>query len=290
MKAEPRFMVTEQNIVPITQICSRLDGIPLAIELAAARIKLFTPQQIADRLDDRFKLLTGGSRTAIPRQQTLRALIDWSYHTLNEIEQRTFRRLAVFSGGWTFEAAEAVVGELAFDGLAGLVNKSLVNVEEQGGASRYRFLETIRQYAMDKLVETGEAIETRTRHLDYMLIFSDQDKPNYFDIYLEWLDKLDSEHDNLRIALEWAVANDIEKAIRLGIKVGWYWSTRDYISEALFWYRTILQRSETLSGHEAERATIYSQMGWMSILAANTGRVVRQQRLPNCLQRNPIRI
>jgi predicted ATPase/class 3 adenylate cyclase len=267
MKAEPRFTVTEQNALSITQICSRLDGIPLAIELAAARIKLFTPQQIAERLDDRFKLLTGGSRTAIPRQQTLRALIDWSYHTLNETEQRTLRRLAVFSGGWTFEGAEAVIGELeAFDGLTGLVNKSLVNVEEQEGASRYRFLETIRQYATEKLVETGEAIETRTRHLDYMLIFADEDRPNYFDIYLEWLDKLDSEHDNLRIALEWAVANDIEKAIRLGIKVGWYWSTRDYISEALFWYRTILQRSETLTGHEAERATIYSQMGWMSIL------------------------
>jgi len=153
----------------------------------------------------------------------LRALIDWSYHTLNETEQRALRRLAVFSGGWTFEAAESVVGESeAFEGLAGLVNKSLVNVDEQDGASRYRFLETIRQYAMEKLVETGEAIETRTRHLDYLLKFIDEDRSNNFELYLRWLNKLDAEHDNLRIALEWAVANDIEKAIHLAIKAGWY--------------------------------------------------------------------
>src|SRR6185436_9065110 len=110
-KAEPRFQRTDANAAAIVQICRRLDGIPLAIELAAARVKLFTPEQIADRLTDRFKLLTGGSRTALPRQQTLRAAIDWSYQSLNETEQRALRRLAVFSGGWTFEAAESVVGE-----------------------------------------------------------------------------------------------------------------------------------------------------------------------------------
>jgi predicted ATPase/class 3 adenylate cyclase len=267
MKAEPRFHLTEDNASFIAQICSRLDGIPLAIELAAARVKLFSPQQIAERLDDRFKLLTGGSRTALPRQQTLRALIDWSYQTLNETEQRTLRRLAVFSGGWTFEAAEAVVGESeAFDGLAGLVNKSLVNVEEQNGASRYRFLETIRQYAMDKLVETGEAIETRTRHLDYMLTFIGEGRPNIFDIYLVWLNRIDGEHDNLRAALEWATANDIEKAILLGLNVSSYWLTRDFISEALLWYKTILQKSESLTGYDRQRGAIYSIMGWASIL------------------------
>jgi len=266
-KAEPRFHLTKDNASFIAQICSRLDGIPLAIELAAARVKLFSPQQIAERLDDRFKLLTGGSRTALPRQQTLRALIDWSYQTLNETEQRTLRRLAVFSGGWTFEAAEAVVGESeAFDGLAGLVNKSLVNVEEQGSASRYRFLETIRQYAMDKLVETGEAVETRTRHLDHMLKFAEENKAKNIDSYLVWLDKLDGEHDNLRIALEWAVANDVEKAIQLARKIGWYWLTRDYISEARYWYDMILQKSEALPEHDVERAAIYSLLGWSSIL------------------------
>jgi predicted ATPase/class 3 adenylate cyclase len=266
-KADSRFKLTEHNASPIVQICSRLDGIPLAIELAAARVKLFSPEQIAERLDDRFKLLTGGSRTALPRQQTLRALIDWSYQTLTETEQRALRRLAVFSGGWTFEAAEAVIRESeALDGLAGLVNKSLVNVEEQDGKSRYFFLETIRQYAMEKLVETGEANETRNRHLDYLLKLIVQPKPDLFGIALTWLEQIDSEHDNLRAALEWGVANDIGKAMQLALKVNMYWSTRDFMGEALFWYKAILQKSETLSGYDSERASIYSLMGWNSIL------------------------
>ncbi len=266
-KADSRFKLTEHNASSIAQICSRLDGIPLAVELAAARVKLFSPEQIAERLDDRFKLLTGGSRTALPRQQTLRALIDWSYQTLNETEQRTLRRLAVLSGGWTFEAAEAVVDESeALDGLAGLVNKSLVNVEEQGDSSRYFFLETIRQYAMEKLVETGEANETRNRHLDYLLKFIVQLKPDLYGIEPEWLNQVDGEHDNLRAALEWGVANNIGKAIHLVLKVNMYWSTRDFMSEALFWYKVILQKSEALSGYDSERASIYSLMGWNSIL------------------------
>jgi len=266
-KADSRFTATKENAPFIAQMCTRLDGIPLAIELAAARVKLFSLQQIADRLDDRFKLLTGGSRTALPRQQTLRALIDWSYQTLNETEQRTVRRLTVFSGGWSFEAAEAVVGESdAFDGLAGLVNKSLVNVEEQDGASRYFFLETIRQYAMEILVEAGEANETRTRHLDYFLKLSEQTNPNFLGIDMNWIDKIDAERDNLRTALEWATANDVEKAVRLVIKIGTYWSTHDYISEGMFWYKTILQSSEARSGLDAERAVIYTLLGWTSIL------------------------
>lgn len=267
-KADSRFKQTEHNAAFIAQICSRLDGIPLAIELAAARVKLFSPEQIAGRLDDRFKLLTGGSRTALPRQQTLRALIDWSYQSLNETEQRALRRLAVFSGGWTFEAAESVIGESeALDGLAGLVNKSLVNVEEQDEKSRYFFLETIRQYAMEKLVEMGEANETRNRHLDAMLKFVVQVKPDLlWGIDPNWLNEVDIEHDNLRAALEWAVANDIAKAIELALKVNMYWSTRDLISEALFWYKAILQKSENLAGYDSERASIYSLMGWNSIL------------------------
>jgi len=265
-KADSRFKLTEHNASAIAQICSRLDGIPLAIELAAARVKLFTAEQIAERLDDRFKLLTGGSRTALPRQQTLRALIDWSYQTLNETEQRALRRLAVFSGGWTFEAAEAVIGESeALDGLLGLVNKSLVNVEEQSGASRYRFLETIRQYAMEKLVETGEANETRNRHLDYLLNLIVQARPDLYGIDPEWLNQIDSEHDNLRTALEWGIVNDIGKAIQLTLKVNMYWSTRDFINEALSWYRVILEKSEALTGYDSQRASIYALFGWNSI-------------------------
>ncbi len=170
--ARPGFQLTNQNATAVGQIVRRLDGIPLAIELAAARIKLLPPEQLATRLDDRFKLLTGGSRTALPRQQTLRALIDWSYDLLDEDERWFFRQMGVFVGGWTLEAAEGVVaqdqsGLDAFDLLANLVNKSLITIEEQAGEARFGFLETIRQYAREKLFETGETAAARNRHLAY---------------------------------------------------------------------------------------------------------------------------
>ncbi|HJR80740.1 MAG TPA: adenylate/guanylate cyclase domain-containing protein, partial [Anaerolineales bacterium] len=212
IKANPQFTLTTGNAPYVIQICERLDGIPLAIELAAARVKLFTPQQIAERLDDRFKLLTGGSRTALPRQQTLRALIDWSYLTLNETEQEVLRRLAVFSGGWTFEAAESVAGEIeAMDGLSGLVNKSLVNVEEQEGESRYRYLETIRQYAMEKLLESGDSVNVRDRHLAHFMEVSRRAE-EYFGTAqrLLWVNRLEVEHDNIRSALGWGLESNPE--------------------------------------------------------------------------------
>jgi predicted ATPase/class 3 adenylate cyclase len=280
-KAEPRFHLTDHNASSIAQICQRLDGIPLAIELAAARVKLFTPEQIAERLDDRFRLLTGGSRTALPRQQTLRALIDWSYQSLNETEQRALRRLAVFSGGWTFEAAEAVVGEAdALEGLLGLVNKSLVNVEEQNGKSRYRFLETIRQYAMEKLLESGEAIEVRNRHLDYFLQSTKQSPQGEQRLFgalpddIEWMDRMESEHDNLRAALEWSTANHPDKALRLIDAVGNFWMGRDYNLEARGWYQTILERAKSLPNMEGELARVYGILGWSSIVVGDhkTGR------------------
>lgn len=266
-KADSRFQLTRDNSAFITQICTRLDGIPLAIELAAARVKLFSPQQIAERLDDRFKLLTGGSRTALPRQQTLHALIDWSYQTLNETEQRTLRRLAVFAGGWTFEAAESVIGEEAYEGLAGLVNKSLVNVEDQGNLSRYFLLETIHQYAMEKLVEAGEANSTRTRHLDYYLKFMRSFNPYIIGVQsLQWYKQIENEPGNLRTALEWAANKDIEKAIQLILQLGGYWINLGSISESLFWYNNILEKSGSLSGHTLERGKIYAMQGWAFIL------------------------
>ena len=300
-KAEPRFHFTDHNASPIAQICQRLDGIPLAIELAAARVKLFTPEQIAERLDDRFKLLTGGSRTALPRQQTLRALIDWSYQSLNETEQRALRRLAVFSGGWTFEAAEAVIREPdAMDGLLGLINKSLVNVEEQDGKSRYRFLETIRQYAMEKLLESGEAADVRNRHMDYFLFSSDveaeADRRIFGQEDVEWLDEMEQEHDNLRAALEWSTANSPEKSLRLAYLAGSFWAARDYNREAQKWCQLALERSRGLLDADIDRARVFGMLGWCSIaigdhttgreaaeegarLAANRGDVKTQARL-----------
>lgn len=270
-KAEPRFHATNENAAAVIQICRRLDGIPLAIELAAARVKLFTPEQIAERLDDRFKLLTGGSRTALPRQQTLRALIDWSYHSLNEIEQRTLRRLAVFAGGWSIDGAEAVIGEPdALDGLLGLVNKSLVNVAEQAGASRYHFLETIRQYAMEKLLESGEAVESRNRHLDYVLHIAGKAERGVFQPpNLAWLDQMELEHDNLRTALEWSASNHPVQAIDLALALDSFWTLRDYNSEAVTWCQTILTRTESLSDYAAMRARLDANLGWSAIFMGN---------------------
>lgn len=271
-KAEPRFHLTDHNASSIAQICQRLDGIPLAIELAAARVKLFTPEQIAERLDDRFKLLTGGSRTALPRQQTLRALIDWSYQSLNETEQRALRRLAVFSGGWTFESAEAVIGEVdAMDGLMGLVNKSLVNVEEQEGQSRYRFLETIRQYAMERLLESGEAAQVRERHMDHFwqsmkpTLQSEQNTFGALPDDTEWLDRMEVEHDNLRAALEWSSSNHPGKAFDLITMLGNFWVGRDYNTEARRWSRMILEETKSLPDMDGERAKVYAILGWSSI-------------------------
>lgn len=266
-KAEPRFRLTDENASFVAQICSRLDGIPLAVELAAARVKLLTPEQIAARLDDRFKLLTGGVRTALPRQQTLRALIDWSYQLLNPTEQRALRGLSVFSGGWTLEAAESVVGaDEALDGLSGLVNKSLVIVEEQDGKSRYRFLETIRQYAMEKLVEAGEAVATRDRHLDFMLGVTQYSPTRMFGTEsLELLNQIEAEHENLRAALEWATSNHPAKALKLAHSAGGFWTIRDYNAEAFFWCDMILEKTERLSELEEDRARLYTLLGWLSL-------------------------
>ena len=272
-KANPAFALTTGNAPYVTQICQRLDGIPLAIELAAARLTLFTPQQIAERLGDRFKLLTSGSRTALPRQQTLRALIDWSYLTLNETEQNVLRQLAVFSGGWTFEAAESVAGDdsrVAMDGLSGLVNKSLVNVEEKEGESRYRYLETIRQYAMEKLLETGEAVHARDRHLAYFLEVSRHADEKFRTAQrLMWVNRLEIEHDNLRAALGWALESHPESALQMVCSLAGFWLSRRYMTEGCSWCQAAISRVEALSAAgrniDRTRAQAYSALAMLSI-------------------------
>jgi predicted ATPase/class 3 adenylate cyclase len=271
VKANPQFTLTKENAPSVTQICKRLDGIPLAIELAAARVKLFTPQQIAERLDDRFKLLTGGSRTALPRQQTLRALIDWSYLTLNEMEQDVLRRLAVFSGGWTFEAAESVAGEMeAMDGLAGLVNKSLVNVEEQDGESRYGYLETIRQYAMEKLLESGDAVNVRNLHLAHFMEVGRRAEEHFGTVQrLMWVNRLEVEHDNIRSALGWALESEPESALQMVCSLAVFWLSRRYLTEGCNWCQAAITRAETLSPEspniDQTRARAYSALAMLSI-------------------------
>ncbi len=240
--AKSNFTATKENAAFIAQICSRLDGIPLAIELAAARIKALTVEQIAARLDDRFRLLTGGSRTALPRQQTLRATIDWSYNLLTEPERALLRHLTVFSGGWTLEAAESVCSEEgsgfdSLDLLTQLVDKSLVNQQD----SRYRLLETTRQYAREKLLDSGEGQALHDRHVNYFLDLAKQaDKEIHGPRQVEWLDRLNTEHDNYRAVLDWCITNgNLESALFLigsFSDLGRFWSVRSYFSEARNWF------------------------------------------------------
>jgi non-specific serine/threonine protein kinase len=254
--AQSRFSLTDQNAFAVAQICHRLDGIPLALELAAARVAVFSPDQISSRLDDRFKLLTGGSRTALERHQTLRALIDWSYDLLSAEEQTLLRRLSVFAGGWTFEAAEGICFDLdVLSLMPQLVNKSLVMMDDQENSTRYHLLETIRQYARDKLLEAGESEQIRTRHLDFFLKFAEQAE-TYMNGHreLEWRALLDMEYDNLRTALEWGLENDTDKVLRLAGALHVFWERHGYEVEGRRLLNEVLARAKMFPLGEGEAA------------------------------------
>jgi predicted ATPase/class 3 adenylate cyclase len=265
----PHFVVDKDNAPHIAQICYRLDGIPLAIELAVARINLFSFEKIKTRLDDRFRLLTGGARTALPRQQTLRALIDWSYDILSENERLLLRRLSVFAGGWTLEAAEEVcVGQndilsyAVLDLLTQLINKSLVVVIAEGsqsGETRYRMLETIRQYARETLLEAGGGEIVRDHHLAYFVKLVEQAEPElYRSNQAFWLNKLDDELDNLRIALEWALAIDAESGLRIAALPWRWWDMHGYFREMGEWLSQFLERYPATDSLHARALLSYS--------------------------------
>jgi len=231
--AQPTFHVTEQNASAITEICRRLDGIPLAIELAAARLRGLSVDNIAVRLNDRFRLLTKGARDAIPRQQTLRALIDWSHDLLTERERVVFRRLAAFAGGWTLEAAEFVAADAEIDKtsildlLVGLVDKSLVVVEAEG--ARYNLLETVRQYAEERLADAGEERDLRQRHLEFYLAFAERAGVGLVGPeQAGWLGQLDADRENLLAAHAWCSGESYgaESGYRLVHAIKLYWFMR----------------------------------------------------------------
>jgi predicted ATPase/transcriptional regulator with XRE-family HTH domain len=257
---QPAFALTDANAGTIAHICRQLDGMPLAIELATARLTLLDLQQIASRLSDRFQLLTSGSRTALPRHKTLRAMIDWSYDLLSEQEKVLFCRLSVFAGGWTLEAAERVASDdvtaqraqdetimthplsiaiaRTLDLLSHLVGKSLVVVDHQPGAGvRYRMLETVRQYATEKLIESGEQELIRNRHLNFFLALAEQAEPELRGgQQLVWLSQLDEAHDNLRTALAWSLEQkNAEAALRLVGALFEFWHIRGYTWEGRRW-------------------------------------------------------
>jgi len=252
---QPGFILSSQNAPSIVQVCRRLDGIPLAIELAAARCKLLSPAQIASRLDDRFRLLTGGSRTALPRQQTLEALISWSYDLLSEDEKTLFLRLSVFVGGFSLEAVESVSGVDALDLLEQLANKSLVQVEEPEGEIRYRLLENIRQYSRDRLLETGEVKTNRNLHLDYFSRFAQEANSQLTGpAQRAWAHRLGQEHDNLRAALDWALTNDPDTALELAGNLALFWRSWGYARDGIRSLNDALARVEALPPLEGDAA------------------------------------
>jgi predicted ATPase len=253
-EALPGFELTDDNALVVAQVCRQLDGIPLAIELAAARVKVLDVEQIADRLSDRFSLLRGGSRTALPRHRTLQGLMDWSYDLLSEPERVLLQRLAVFAGGWTLEAAEAVgAGQLLADGdvlerLTQLASKSLVVVDRPSGAApRYHLLETIRQYALARLVVSGEADAVRQRHAAYYLALCEAGMPAPDQkAQPAWLDQIETEHDNVRAALTWAqsAAGGAELGLRLAVAMHGFWAGHGFWSEARAWLATALAQAD----------------------------------------------
>jgi predicted ATPase/class 3 adenylate cyclase/DNA-binding CsgD family transcriptional regulator len=246
-RARPDFAISDDNVATVGEICRRLDGVPLAIELAAARVRALSLTEILDSLHDRFRLLTGGARTAVRRQQTLRASVDWSHALLTEPERVAFRRLAVFLGGFDLDAAQTVAGGTeveryqVLDQLTLLVDKSLVVADDSRGRTRYRLLETVRQYALEKLGESGEADAVRTRHRDhYTALAAILDAPTGRN-YEQYLEKANIEIDNLRAAFGWSRENSgFELALALASSLQPLWLARGRIREGLAWFDTTL--------------------------------------------------
>jgi tetratricopeptide (TPR) repeat protein len=237
----PDFALDQANAAAVVEICYRLDGLPLAIELAAARSRILSPQVMLARLEKRLPLLTGGARDAPARQRTLRDTIAWSYDLVAPADQALFRRLTVFTGGATFEAVEAVAnpdGDLdTLDSLQRLVEHSLVR-QTEGSQDEPRFvmLETIREFGLEQLEATAEADATRQRHTAHFLAIADRAAPKLRGgEQLVWLDRLQTEHDNLRTALDWAIARDVTAALALAADLAWFWHYRGFVSEGRAW-------------------------------------------------------
>ena len=271
----PHFAVTAQNAPAMASICRRLDGIPLAIELAAARARAMSIEELNERLDRRLALLTGGSRTLPRRQQTLRAAIDWSFDLLSDSEQALFRRLSVFAGGWTLDAAEHVcVGEGiesrdVLDRLASLADKSLVQVEERPSSTRYRFLETVHQYAIERLRESGDETPWSERHLAHFLTLAvEAERKLTGKDQQAALDRLESEHDNVRAALARACLDggNAQAGLRLATAISRFWLVRGYLTEGRTWLSRLLAAAG--SGEKATRA---KALNWAGALAWKQG-------------------
>jgi predicted ATPase/class 3 adenylate cyclase len=278
--AKADFSVTNDNAPAVAEICHRLDGLPLAIELAAARIKVLSPQKMLARLSNRLKLLTGGARDLPERQRTLRSTIEWSYGLLEEGEKVLFARLGVFAGGRTLEAIEAICdagGDLpvdVLDGLASLVDESLLKQEEGvGGEPRFVMLETIHEFAREKLRDSGEAEELRRLHAEYFLALAEEAEPEVEGAQQQvWLERLEEEHDNMRAALSWSLGqgDGAELALRMGAALGEFWYLRGYFGEGRRWLEEALAKASRQP--TAARARALHRVSWLAFLQGDLDR------------------
>ncbi|MCH2516788.1 MAG: tetratricopeptide repeat protein [Dehalococcoidia bacterium] len=276
--ARPDFELTSGNAGSVNQIVRRLDGIPLAIELAASRMKMMQPAQIASRLDDSFKILTGGPADALPHHQTIERAIDWSYDMLDLEQQMLFRQISVFRGGFSLDAGSAVMGTEdefeALDAIGELVDKSLVRTMPAGEETRYYMLEPLRQYAAVRIT-ADEAAEAGGRHARYFQEFAEGAAPDlHGPRQLEWLARLETEHDNLRVALAWGLeAGDADLGLRTVTALAWFWLVRRHMAEAMAWFDRVLAAR---GGSSSARASALVQSGF-------TGSVERHDDLEGCL-------
>ena len=280
--AKADFSVSNENAQAVAEICVRLDGLPLAIELAAARIKLLTPHAMLGRLGDRLKLLTGGARDVPERQRTLRSTLDWSYGLLGEGEKALFGRLSVFAGGRTLEAIEAICDAEddlpvdVLDGLASLVDENLLKQEEGvGKVPRFVMLETIHEFAREKLQEIGEAEELRRLHAQYFLALAEEAEPQVEGSQQPvWLARLEEEHDNIRAALSWSLGQgeDAELALRMGAALGEFWYWQGHFAEGLRWLEEALAKSSPAP--RAARAKAMFRVSWLASQQGDLDRAI----------------
>ncbi|MFZ0286077.1 MAG: tetratricopeptide repeat protein, partial [Terriglobales bacterium] len=288
-----QFALTQENAPAVAAICARLDGLPLAIELAAARIKLISPSAMLARLESRLNLLTGGARDLPTRQQTLRNTVDWSYGLLNGAEQTLFRRLSVFSGGCTLEAVEAVCdtkGDLGLDvleGVASLVDKSLAQqVEQVDKETRFIMLSTIREYALERLAESNDEAATRRSHAAYYLVLAEEGAEEIA-AQPEWLDRFEFEHENFRLAIDYLVkTGDAEWGFRIGAALFRFWETREHLTEG----RHAIARLLALEGASRPKLRVRLLFAGAVLAVAQgdykSGRPLFEESLETCVKLN----
>lgn len=263
--ANPRFALSHENASAVIDICRRLDGLPLAIELAAARLKLLSPQAMLARLGNRLTLLTEGNRNLLAHQQTLRRTIDWSFELLTPVEQTLFTRLAVFVGGWTLEAAEAVCDEMALDTLTALLDHSLVSQTTGGdGELRFGMLETIREYTLERLRADAEEQDIRRNHATFYLNLAERAEAALIGPdQASWLTRLEQEHDNIRAALQWALDHDQNDiAVRLTAAVWRFWHVHGHVIEGRRWLDAVAARRSGIAS--PARAKSLCGAGWIA--------------------------